>query len=127
MRILTRGLIAKLWTSAGLPCRACGGHRVIVDPDVVKFCQKHGVALWQVGNTVLANEEGMYGPLGSLPGKAWTHVGFSDEAWDDFFDIAHCHDVVACPVCAKGENHKDPLTQAKAAIRRVIQEDKACE
>jgi len=116
-------IVQRLWSAAGLPCEKCGGRRVIIDPDVIAFTQKHGVALWQVGNAVLANEETMYGPLGTLPAEVWPYVGFSDEAWTDFFDIAHCHEIIACPVCAKGEDHGDTREEAKAAIRRVVREE----
>ena len=110
-------------SAAERPCGECGGQRVIIDPAVIAFTQKHGVALWQVGNAILANEEMMYGPLGTMPIEVWTCVGFNNEAWSDFFDIAHCHEVIACPVCAKDEDHGDTREEVKAAIRRIIREE----
>jgi hypothetical protein len=50
-------IVQRLWSAAERPCGECGGRRVIIDPHVIAFTQKHGVALWQVGNAVLANEE----------------------------------------------------------------------
>jgi hypothetical protein len=116
-------IVQRLWSVVDLPCGKCGGRRVIINPAVIAFTQKHGVALWQVGNAVLANEETMYGPLGTMPVEVWTCVGFNNEAWGDFFDIAHCHEVIACPVCAKGEDHGDTREEVKAAIRRIIREE----
>lgn len=112
--------VNRIWRALGLPCRRCHGQGVVIDGGVVEFCQTHGVRLWQVGNAVLANEEGMYGPTGTLPGDAWAYVGFTDEAQLDFFDNAHCHEVLACPECDPDGNHGNALGAAKAAITNAI-------
>ena len=35
-------IVQRLWSAAERPCGECGGQRVIIDPAVIAFTQKHG-------------------------------------------------------------------------------------
>ncbi|UEM08241.1 hypothetical protein JL101_036480 (plasmid) [Skermanella rosea] len=102
-------------------CPECRGRRVIANPKVSEFCQKHSVTLWQTGQAVLMNAS-MCAEVGGLPAAVWPAAGFSEDAFLDFAEIAHAPGVIACPACGNGGDVDGALSRAEAAIQRVISE-----
>ena len=117
-------IIRKLWNSAGLPCRKCGGKGYVVDADVAKFIEQNGLAAFQAATALMTNED-MYGHLSSLSVCAWEDLGMTEDAAEDFCTgTGHVHVLHCCRSCNGQPNHSNPMGTAMAVIEKWIEQQR---